>query len=371
MILLGSALAGMCSERKQISEYARKHKYFGDDPKEYTYTITSEMQFAKPFNVADMNDDYQDARLIEQDGDWTKVEITYYPLNTNCKGIRGNPNWKRDYAHMTKFLAPTVTENWDDKMRADLLTELHRDSIDPDRLTDLQVVERVSEWLRRRSHSTTAFTIFYVHYPARQPEVCASLRQKFDAEKPTPDTTDWEMFEQEILGRSMFYKHVYGACTSYSVYLATVLRALGIPTRIVVFVPPADTSDSQQVEKLLSAIHDDDVRETIRHGLPPAGKFNDHWFNEAFVGKRWVRVNYDVVGQNILDGSYLGLQTHILTTDGLSHVPLAKTWGSRLAKYQPGLPTPNPYRLVEVSDHLGVHAKIHHPEVCRLRSNPR
>jgi hypothetical protein len=365
-ILVWSVITGCCGEGGRISDYARAHKYFGDDPKEFTYTITSLMKFAKPFNVADMTDDYQDARLITQDGSSATVEITYYPLNTNREGIRENPNWKRDDACMTKYLAPTTTENWNEKMRADLLTELHQASIDPDKLTDLQLVKRVSEWLNRRSRFTNAFSIWFVHYPAGQPEVLPSLRQAFDQQKHPPDMTDWETFEQEILGRSMFYNRVHGACTSYSVYLATVLRALGIPTRIAIFVPPADTSDPQQTEKLLSAIHHNGVRTTIRHGLPAPGKFNDHWFNEAFLGNRWVRVNYEVVGQNTLDDSYLGLQTHILTTDSLSDLPMAETWGSRLAKYPdvgPGLSSLNPYSLLKVSDHFGVHANISNPAV--------
>ena len=362
-ILLWSAISGWCYPGEQISGYARAHKYFGDDPKEFTYTITSVMQFAKPFDVADMTDDYQDAHLIAQDEDSAIVEITYYPLNTNREGIGENLNWKRDYAHMTRYLVPTATENWDENMRADLLAELRQDGVDPETLTDLQVVTRVSRWLNRRSRYTNAFAIWFVHYPAGNPEVFPLLRPAFDKEKPTPGTTDQAMFDQEVLGRSMFYNRVHGSCTSYAVYLATVLRALGIPSRIVLFVPPVDANDRQQKEMLLSAIHHNAVRATIRHGLPRGG-FANHLFNEAFIGNRWVRVNYDVVGQNTLDDSYLGLLTHILTTDSLSHVPMAETWGRRYAMYsavEPKLSSQNPYRLLKVSDHFGVRAKIANP----------
>jgi hypothetical protein len=143
------------------------------------------------------------------------------------------------------------------------------------------------------------------------------------------------------------------------------LRALGIPSRIVFFVPPADANDREQKEMLLSAIHHNAVRATIRHGLPHGG-FANHLFNEAFVGNRWVRVNYDVVGQNTLDDSYLGLMTHILTTDSLSHVPMAQTWGRRYALYPavgPKLSSQNPYRLLKVADHFGAHARTANPAV--------
>lgn len=290
-ILLWSAITGWCRQGEHVSDYARAHKDFGDDPREFTYTITSVMQFAKPFNVADMTDDYQDAHLVMQDQDSVTLEITYYPLNTNRQGITENPNWKRDYAHMTKYLTPTATENWDEKMRADLLAELRQDGIDPVKLTDLQVVTQVSRWLYQRNRSTKAFAAWFVHYPDGKPEVLPLLRKWFDREKPTPETTDQAMFDQELLGRSMFYNRVHGACTSYSVYLATVLRALGIPSRIVVVVPPVDANDQQQKEMLLLAIHHNAVRAAIRHGLPRGGdnEFSDHWFNEAFVGNRWVR----------------------------------------------------------------------------------
>src|SRR5215813_1991178 len=121
-----------------LSDYAELHKYFTDprkansagstkpdgdwkQRKEFTYTITSVLEIAKPFNPADMNDEYQDARVLFEDENSAIVEVVYYPLNTNRDGIGENPNWRRDYAHMTQYLHPTAAENWDEKMRADLI----------------------------------------------------------------------------------------------------------------------------------------------------------------------------------------------------------------------------------------------------------
>jgi len=352
----------------QQGDYAGTHKYFGGDRKEFTYTITSVMQLARPFDLADMSDDYQDARLIAQDDYTATVEITYYPLNTNRDGIGENANWKRDYVGMTNYLAPTPTENWDAQMRTDLLKALRADGIDPEKLTDREVVTQVSRWLKRRSRYTEAFTIWYVHYPNGKPEVHPVLRAAFDREKRAAGkSTDQEMFDQEVLGRSMFYGRVHGSCTSYAVYLATVMRALGIPTRIVFCVPPADSNDASQKQMLFDGIHHNQVRTVVRHGLPRSG-FSNHLFDECYVGNRWVRVNYDVVGQNSLDDAYFGMLTHILTTDSLSHVPIAETWGLRYAAYDmigPGLrlSSVNPYRLLRVSDHFGARAAIANPNV--------
>jgi hypothetical protein len=370
--VLGGTISSWCYQQGDI---AKSHKYFGDDPKENTYTITSVMQFVKPFDIADMTDDYQDAKLIAQDDNTLTAEITYYPLNTNRQGIGENPNWKREYAGMTKYLAPTPTENWDEQMRTDLVAALRADGIDPDKLTDRELVTQVSRWLKRRSHFTDAFAIWYVAYPNGKPEVDPALRAAFDREKKSAGkTTDQEMFDQEVLGRSMFYGRVHGSCTSYSVYLATVMRALGIPTRIVICVPPADMNDAAQKTMLLDGIHHNRVRTTVRHGLPRRG-FSNHLFNECYIGNRWVRVNYDVIGQNSLDDAYFGLLTHIFTTDSLSHVPMATTWGMRYAGYQAlgpdlKLSSQNPYRLLKISDHFGANAKIDNPVVAdeELRS---
>lgn len=238
--------------------------------RESTYTITSVMQFARPFRPADMTDDYQDARVVAQDANSVTMEIVYYPLNTNSKGIGENPNWRREHAGMTEYLGPTPTENWNPQMRADLIAALRADGIDPDHLTDRQLVTPVSRWLMQRSRTTKAFAIWYVHYPQGVPQVFPALRAAFDREKPSADVTDQTMFDQEVLGRQMFNNRVHGTCTS-SVLIATVFRALGIPMRIVFCVPPADGNDPRQTAMLLNALHHHRVRATIRHDLPAGG----------------------------------------------------------------------------------------------------
>src|SRR5258708_6737819 len=96
------------SDGDGLSDYAELHKYFTDphkansagERKEFTYTITSVLQIAKPFHLADMNDDYQDARMLSEDEDSMTVEVVYYPLNTNKCAIGENPSSRSDYAHM-------------------------------------------------------------------------------------------------------------------------------------------------------------------------------------------------------------------------------------------------------------------------------
>lgn len=330
-----------------------------------TYTITSVMQLVQPFDLKDMNDDFQEARVLASDGKSSLIEVTYYPLFTPTIGE--NPRWREEDAKMTEYLRPTPTENWDEAMRKDLLAELNEAGIDPEKLTDKKVVEQVSKWAMSRSKSTNAFAVWTIHFPDGKPVIYPALRGAFDKERRDPAWTDEQMIAQEILGRSMFYDKVHGSCTSSSVYLTTIFRALGIPTRIVFCIPPFDVKDSKQAELFYQSIHHNQIRDTVRKALEGVNAFANHLFNEVYIDHHWVRLNYSKLGQPILDARYFGLLTHILTTSDLSKVPLAETWGMRYFNYasaETKLSSSNPYRLVMVRDQFGENATVDNPETA-------
>jgi len=332
--------------------------------KEDTYTITSVIQVVEPVNPADMNDDFQEARVLSRDKNSCTVEVTYYPLYQPAIGE--NPNWRKDDAGMTEYLKPMPAENWDGAMQQELIAELHQAGIDPEHLTDKQLVEQVSRWAMGRAHSTDAFAIWCIYFPDGKPAVYPPLRKAFDREKRDPTWTDQQMFDQEALGRSMFFNKVHGSCTSSAVYLATIFRALGIPSRIVLCIPPFDLNDDVQAQMFYDNIHHNQARETVRAALDGTSGFENHLFNEVYVGHHWVRLNYSRLGQPILDAHYFGLLTHIYTCSDLSQVPLAQTWGMRFFKYpadQPKLSSVNPYRLISVHDHFGANAHPDNPPV--------
>jgi transglutaminase-like putative cysteine protease len=256
-----------------------------------TYTITSRLELVPPFALADMNDPFQDARLVTRGDRSSTFEITYYPLYRPTVGE--NAHWHTDYAGMTEYLRPTPTENWDEAMRRDLLAELRTAGIGPGRLTDKQLVEQVSRWAMRRSRSTKTFAVWTIHFPEQRAEIFPTLRRAFERERErsNPSWTDEQMISQEVFGRSMFYEKVHGSCTSSSIYLTTIFRALGIPTRVVFCIPPFDANDAAQARMFYAAIHHNEVRETVRKALAGMRGFANHLFNEVYVGHQWVRLN--------------------------------------------------------------------------------
>jgi hypothetical protein len=332
--------------------------------KDDSYTITSVMQILPPVRFADMQDDFQDVRLVSRDEDSVTVEITYYPLHEQEVGE--NPTWRTDYAGMTAYLKPAPAANWDRVMQTDLLAELRAANIHPEQLTDRELVRQVSRWAMRRARSTKAFGIWCVYFPDGRPTVFPELREAIERQKPDRLWTDQKMFEQETLGRGMFYNKVHGSRRSSAVYLATIFRALGIPTRLVFCIPPLDPNDQRQAREFYARIRHHRVREIVRAALDGMTGFDNHIFNEVYIGHRWVRLNYSTVGQPVLDAKYFGLLTQIYTCADLSDAPMATTWGTRYFNYpgdQPKLSSVNPYRLISVEDRFGANARIDNPPV--------
>jgi hypothetical protein len=145
------------------------------------------------------------------------------------------------------------------------------------------------------------------------------------------------------------------------VYQTTVLRALGIPTRMILCIPLADGSDAEQIAMIDRGITHNQVHCDAALGAISGGTgCASHTFCEAFVGGRWRRLNYTTLGQNVLERNYLGLMIKVHTFNDLSEARLAETWGARYAKGERKEPFihSNPYRLLEVSDHFGKYATV-------------
>jgi hypothetical protein len=167
-----------------------------------------------------------------------------------------------------------------------------------------------------------------------------------------------QQFDAEVRGRSMFRERIHGSCTSSAIYLQTILRALGLPTRTATAMPPADGNDEAQTKLLGEGLRPSALREAILKG--PQGGWTEHTFNVVRVGGQWRRLNYTAIDQPIVDRDYLGLMLRILDYDDISTSGVSATWGRKwaLGEASARFPKGNPYRLVEVSDLLGPHAKL-------------
>jgi len=355
-----------------LSDYQETHKYLTnpnkadsdddgvsdgdwDERREYTYSVRSILRFMYPFDEDALNDDFQDAIVLEQEDYYIEMEVIHYPFSTAEESISANPNWRQDYADMNEYLDPGITTNWDANMRLDLLAELEADGIVVGNLTDKQVVEQVSYWVIHEYSVIDAFTTFYIHYPNGQPEIYPGLEYVFERDSGPYGWTVEKQFEHELLGKGMFYNKTRGSCTSTAIALTTALRAVGIPARMILIVPIVDPSNESQFQLVDEQISNKQVRQIIFDGLEDYRRptaFVSHTFCEVYVGNCWHRLNYSKLGQGILDVHLFGLTTHLYTFDDLSNANLAPTWGWRYGKqitddvFKYG----NPYTAIMLSD---------------------
>src|SRR5262249_41545311 len=161
---------------------------------------------------------------------------------------------------------------------------------DPDKLTDKEVVEQVSRWLVNRSKFRNMFCTFYVGFRDGKPHVLQGHEKAFERDKGDPKWTVQEQFEHELFGKEMFARKTYGTCTSTAVYQTTVLRALGIPTRMILCIPLADGSDPAQLAMIEKGLRHHRVGSEAWAGARAGGDaFASHTFCEVFVGGRWRR----------------------------------------------------------------------------------
>jgi len=374
------------TDRDGLSDFQELHKYFTDPKKadsdgdgvpdgdwderrEFGYSVRAVMHVMAPFDVASMNDDYQDVRVLEQRSDLLEFEVVVYPLNTVAEAIEPNAGWRKPSAEAKELLRPGICSNWDKELQSQLTAELREKGIDLATLDDAEAARRVSKWLMDRSQFEDSFTTFAVEFERGKARVNESLRADVEKALAKNGRTLEQQWDHELFGKGMFENRIHGSCTSSAIYLSTGLRAAGIPTRTIICVPIVDANDEREVGWVESRITHQGVRAQLARAVDDMkGKWASHTFNEVLVGGRWRRLNYTKLGQNVLDGGTLGLMVHVNTFTDHSEAALVG-WGDREAHplHEALFGGPNPYSCISLSDRFGAHASVGNEPLVGLR----
>jgi hypothetical protein len=379
LALLAPQAPDVDSDGDGLPDFQEIHKYFTDphnadtdgdgipdgdweERREYAYTVRTIVHVLPPVTPDVLQDDYQDARVLERTPGYVELEVVHYPLNTVAEGIAADPAWREHDRALSSWTEAGPTANWDASMQRELLSALAADGIDAAKLDDRALVERASRWLLARARSVDGFTTFCSWFPDKKPAVYPGLEEAVARGTADKSLSVEQQWQRELLARGMYENKVRGTCTSSAIYLDGCLRALGIPTRIVLAIPCVDPSDEREIEMVKRGITHAGVRRKVLGAIEgQKGAWVSHTFDEVWVGGRWRRLNYDRLGQNILDGQFLGLMTHVATFGDWADGGMAKTWGVRQAKEGPHddvFGGPNPYSTIAVSDRFGAHANV-------------
>lgn len=241
-------------------------------------------------------------------------------------------------------------------MKADLRIALNSAGIFPEKLSDVELVQKVSQWIFRGSafQFQDLFVSYDVELKDGKMQVIPELQGHFESEKvKNKFSSDQDALEQGVLGKSMFYARKYGNCTFSATLQATVLKALGIPTRLVLMIPAVDWNDQAQWNMIRDNIHHHVVQKTVLQGiaLQSVGSWGSHTINEVFVGNRWVRLNYTTLGQKPADPQFFGLMMQVNEVSDWSESNLGRTWGIHAqARNLIKLSSNNTFRSLGITD---------------------
>jgi hypothetical protein len=226
-------------------------------------------------------------------------------------------------------------------------------------LDDVEAAQRVAAWLMKRSEFEDSFTTFAVEFEQGRPRVAPGHEESVAQTLAKYGRTLDEQFERELFGKGMFANRIHGSCTSSAIYLSTGLKAAGLPTRTIVCTPILDASEAREVAWIDACITHVGIRAKLERAAERLGdSWASHTFNEVFVGGRWRRLNYEELGQNVLDDG-LGLMVHVHTFNDHSESGLIG-WGDRKVHplHDALFGGPNPYSCTSLSDRFGAHAQV-------------
>src|SRR5262245_39809007 len=105
---VANAQADPDSDGDGLSDFAERHKYLTDPTKkdtdgdgvpdgdwrerrEYQYTVRVVVQVMKPVTPDFLNDDHQDARVLDETDQYVELEVFLYPFTTVAASIRPDP----------------------------------------------------------------------------------------------------------------------------------------------------------------------------------------------------------------------------------------------------------------------------------------
>ena len=344
-----------------LTDYEEIHKYLTDpnnpdtdgdrtpdgdwnERREYTYTIDAVRELDKWYNPDSLKDTFEDIKIISDTGNKLKYESIIYPYAEDI--VTGNSNWK-EYQSNPKFeglLKPRKTTNWDSKMQDEIIH-----SIPSDCKTDLDVVKfLVPHYFQQRTkpipYDSGGPVDLWVDLRGDKTIIPKSNIEGFSNNRIDKNQSDEDFIKQIIFGKTMYYEKINGACTASATYMATILRAAGIPTRIIVTNRLLNTVDKTQ-GILITNLKNEKIKDQLLQEMKQG--YMGHHYLEAYVGGRWVKINND---NTIFESSYIGADwaTFCIKSDtnfDNADTPTSDIWVNH--SYFPY------YKLISLSDQYG------------------
>ena len=295
---------------KDSDKDGRPDSYW-NERREYAYTVRVLLLLRPPFDPVTMNDDYQDVRLIDgpDKAGYSRIEAIIYPETHVILSASSFPI-KKLSPELKQYTQPGIATNYNDQMRGDVL------KIVANSQTDVMATERILKWM-------TAKTQLYLDYSIREVSYTYVKDGKVYVRHYDPPLSAEELLRTHYFADSMFKDRVHGTCTSIATLKCAMLKAAGIPCRLVETIHPIYYHDNQKVpypyENKLRRPWECNFEQSKHEEILKC----NHAFLEVYLGNRWIRVD-DSIGIYREEADCLNLK--ILSVADWGKVDFSKTW---------------------------------------------
>lgn len=249
-----------------------------DERREFVYSVYALVKIRQPFDVEAMNDMYQDVEIVSEvdDRGYSTIKIIIYPY-TDIPLIPSTFPLRNLPEELLEYTKPGISTNYSPDMQV-AVKEIVRfyDS-------DYEVVGKIISWI----DSETQLADFPF-----QPEVFYFAYTK-DGEvylRNPPSLSTTRMLDELLFANSMFEKRVHGTCCSTATLKCAMIKAAGVPCKIIQTLPLVFSHESQKEEyknNMDKAWNDFFENQPVNKPVWLAS----HCFLEVYLGDQWVRVD--------------------------------------------------------------------------------
>ncbi len=240
--------------------------------REYTYTVRAICRIRPPVTVKGMNDLYQDARFLKKAGtpeDASIVEVLIFPFAT--PHVVGRQRLQQPVPESLRdYVRPTVAMNFSPEMQKAVRRLIGKTA------TRVEAVEKILRWIS----SETTLVRANPHW-----DYFNIVNNKISWHRRLAKQEERRFLETTFYGESMFKRRVHGTCSSQAILTASMIRALGIPSRLIQTFPLMGRSE-KDAEPLADRLRLRDVAKGVQ--WPPGA---NHMYNEVFLNHRWIRAD--------------------------------------------------------------------------------
>jgi len=267
--------------------------------REYVYTIRAICEMRPPNDAALMNDLYQDVRPAGRKArlaDGTVVEILLFPFSTPHVFAQPYPRAQIPDS-LRKYVEPDLSMNFSEEMQKEI-----KEKTVAGATTDVEAIEKILAWMAhetRLANDLPEFAYFNV--------VDNKIVWRQSLGSPEKDQ---EFLQTNFFGDAMFKSRRHGTCTSTATLRATMLRAAGLPTRLIQNLPLITRYEGDP-EPLVEALRMRVMAKGYDWGQGGGGA--NHCYNEVFLNNHWIRVD-NVINPGPFVGGRLFVKVYSLAS---------------------------------------------------------